>query len=452
MSSIRPLITIAIIVAAGVFMFTKINEGPAPVPPAADQALELAPGADIPPLSTAGAPAWQDPPSSAPSSDAATPPTAPPMTLSAENPPTTAPAEKIEVPKTADVPPIPDLPPMTVAPATTAEKTAPRATETPAPLSAANAEPATSAAATDTTPTEPTAASDAVSQPPAVEPESSAASSDDRYGVAQGAAAAVTQPAPTAAPAVEAPVASPTAPTPKFADAWPEIRAALERQELVAAHEMLSRWYGNPTLTPEEAQQVELLLSQLAGTVVYSTEHRLEPPYTVRQGDTLLTIAQQYDVPWELLAKINGIPAANMVQPGQQLKVVHGPFTALVELDKRQLTLQLNGRYAGRFSITVAPEVTVGVGQWVLEQKLVNPTAAVSGVVSASYSPAPVDHVLVLHSESPGPGPATISITAGPGSPSGPTAVAPSAIRLAPRDVEEVADILSVGSHVTIRR
>ena len=240
--------------------------------------------------------------------------------------------------------------------------------------------------------------------------------------------------------------------TSTFASEWPQIQAALNRQELVAAHEMLSRWYGNPSLTPAEAQQVEVLLSQLAGTVVYSTEHRLEPPYTVHAGDTLQTIAQQYDVPWQLLAKINGVPAANMVQPGQQLKVVHGPFSAIVELDKHQLTLMLDGRYAGRFPMTTAPGVTVDEGHWVLEQKLVQPTTQDSTVVSASYTPAAVDHVLVLRNESPTAAGETISITGGKSAPTGPTAVAPVAIQLSPRDVEEVADILSIGSPVTIRR
>ena len=215
---------------------------------------------------------------------------------------------------------------------------------------------------------------------------------DDRYG-AMSADTSAAPTAQTSAPtAIPTPTTEPVTPvtpsTPTFASEWPQIQGALERQELVAAHEMLSRWYGNPNLTPAEAQQVEVLLSQLAGTVVYSTEHRLEPPYTVHSGDTLQTIAQQYDVPWQLLAKINGIPAANMVQPGQQLKVIHGPFSAVVELDKNQMTLLLDGRYAGRFPITVPSGANVSEGQWVLEQKLVQPTTQESGVVSASYTPA----------------------------------------------------------------
>jgi LysM repeat protein len=461
MSSIRPLITITIILAVGVFLFTKINEGPLPLP--ADAAIESAPLAEIPPLTTAETaptplaptPSWSDPSSGTSES-------APKWAEGASESVAVVPQASSLTPAPVEVPPIPELPPLApAAESNVAATSAPPETTIPAiapiPLPAnspvaqypgdsatvnPNVESVTASSVVEAQ--TPAAMSGAATpMPPTAEAVSAVplATSDDRYGSTQ---------AETTAANTIPPSAAEQAPT--FAFAWPEIQGALERQELVAAHEMLSRWYGNPTLTPAEAQQVELLLSQLAGTVVYSNEHRLEPPYTVHAGDTLQTIAQQYDVPWQLLAKINGIPAADMVQPGQQLKVVHGPFAAVVELDKNQLTLMLDGRYAGRFPITVAPNAGASEGQWVLEQKLVQPTTQESGVVSASYAPAAVDHVLVLRNESPAAGGATISITAGKSSPSGPTVVAPAAIRLSPRDVEEVADILSVGSPVTIRR
>jgi len=234
---------------------------------------------------------------------------------------------------------------------------------------------------------------------------------------------------------------------PSFAASWAEVQGALSRQELSQAHQLLSRWYENPTLTPAESQQVTALLGQLAGTVVYSTEHRLEPPYVVRQGDTLETIAAQYDVPWQLLAKINGIPAADLVRPGQELKVIHGPFSAVVNLSKSELTLMLNDRYAGRFEISSEPAAAATEGQWVVDQKLVNPTTSASVPASAYAAPATVDHILVLRSSPQAGGGATISIASASTSPSG-----AAAIRLSNSDVEEVADILSVGSRVTIRK
>jgi LysM repeat protein len=231
-----------------------------------------------------------------------------------------------------------------------------------------------------------------------------------------------------------------------FAAAWPVIEAALQRQELARAHLLLSQWYGDPSLTPAEAQRVESLLSQLAGTVVYSTEYSLEPPYVVRPGDTLDTIAKQYDVPWQLLAKINGIPTVDGVQPGQQLKVVRGPFSAIIELQKGQLTLTLDGRYAGKFAVRVEPAALASEGQWVVDQKLSVPA---SGTQYAAASVS-ADRALVLRSgESASPG-TTLLIASGsvptPGQPASP------AIRVSPGDAEELSDILSVGSRVVVRR
>ncbi|MGE3242676.1 MAG: LysM peptidoglycan-binding domain-containing protein [Pirellulales bacterium] len=484
MSSIRPLVTITILVAVGVFFFTKLNEGPVPLPPEADTTLEPAPVADVPPLaadSTASpltpAPSWSDPaaPSTAEMSPAA--PTVPPTSLTAEAPTAQSAAPEVEP---AELPPIPELPPVATSDSTAAP-TAPTPTDpstaaaAPIPLPAnipvaqypGDAAPTMPEVAQMTPPaplnTQPLAQSpDGMPLPPTAEAAMPATppvtpmmpAGDDRYGslpVEAPLAATPTPPAtaPAASAVPVAPAPEPSAPT--FASAWPEIQGALERQELVAAHAMLSRWYGNPSLTPAEAQQVETLLSQLAGTIVYSTEHRLEPPYTVKQGDTLQTIAEQYEVPWQLLAKINGIATPDNLQPGTQLKVIHGPFTAVVELDKSQLTLMLDGRYAGRFPASIEQGTTVSEGKWILEQKLVQPTTQDSTVVSAAYTPATVDHVLVLRNESPSAAGATMAITGGSSTPSGPTAAAPG-IRLSPRDVEEVADILSIGSPVTIRR
>jgi LysM repeat protein len=234
-----------------------------------------------------------------------------------------------------------------------------------------------------------------------------------------------------------------------FAAAWPVIEAALQRQELARAHLLLSQWYGDPSLTPAEARKVENLLSQLAGTVVYSTEHRLEPPYVVRPGDTLDSIARQYNVPWQLLAKINGIPTVDGMRPGQQLKVVRGPFSAIVELEKGQLTLTLDGRYAGKFAVRAEPAALASEGQWVVDQKLESPTAT-SRYAAASAS---VDRTLVLRSSEPAALGTTTLLIAGGNSPTpGQPAGSPPAIRVSPSDAQELSDILSVGSRVVIRR
>jgi len=431
MSSIRPLVTITLLGIAAVFLYTKINEGPAHVAPV-PSATFSSPAVDgAPPLAATspGGPAWAD-------STATTTPAAPQWAGAVTD-------EAPDDTTATGVPPIPELPPLASA-SPPAEAVSPPASATPLPT--ASIEPpanipvaryATDAPAEET-PAPPTASpfstASAPATLPAASPTAEAVSPDrERYE------AAAAEPTPSASP---------------LAANWPAIEAALQRQELAQAHQLLSQWYNNPTLSPAEVQQVETLLSQLAGTVVYSTEHRLEPPYVVHPGETLQTIAEKYEVPWQLLAKINGIPAADLVRPGQELKVVHGPFSAVIELGKGQLTLMLGDRYAGRFPILTESAAVQSEGEWTLEQKLVNPAADASGVVSASYSAsaAPVDRTLVLRSDSPQAAGTTISITSGPTTPTGPTAVAPAAIRLSPQDAEELADILSIGSRVTIRK
>jgi LysM repeat protein len=223
--------------------------------------------------------------------------------------------------------------------------------------------------------------------------------------------------------------------TSAFAAARTAIDAALRQGELERAHVLLSGWYGDRSLTPEQRDEVETLLSQLAGTVVYSPQHRLEPPHTVQAGETLETIAQKYEVPWQLLGKINGVPEPSAVRPGQELKVVRGPFSAVVDIERQQLALMVANRYAGRFSVKTEGQAT-NEGEWVVMQKQM-PTgygATSKQIVLEPAGGAGGETSLVL-----GPASDTAPATAG-------------AIRVGPTDQEDLFDILSIGSRVIIRK
>jgi LysM repeat protein len=132
----------------------------------------------------------------------------------------------------------------------------------------------------------------------------------------------------------------------------------LNQGQLVEALRELSKWYGNAIVPPNEEQRFVDVLSQLAGTVIYSRDPWLGPPYQVRAGDSLESIAQQYQVPWQLLAKINGIQNSNGLVPGEKLKIVHGPFQAQLNVQQGWLALFVDGLYAGRFRVqTIGPLV-----------------------------------------------------------------------------------------------
>jgi murein DD-endopeptidase MepM/ murein hydrolase activator NlpD len=172
------------------------------------------------------------------------------------------------------------------------------------------------------------------------------------------------------------------------------------------------------------------LLGQLAGTVIYSRKPFLAAPYVVRAGDSLETIAAQYQVPWQLLAKINGIDNPNNLMPGQELKIVRGPFTAQLNASQQWLTLFIDGLYAGRFRVQTSGPLDKPDGTYPVVKFAANPTR--TGAAAAPYISLGGDLHLRVPSDAVAPGQPTV--------------------RIEPQDMSEVFDILSERSQVTIRR
>jgi LysM repeat protein len=266
--------------------------------------------------------------------------------------------------------------------------------------------------------------------------------SNDRYGAAANATL------PTAT--VTAP--SSVAPTQQssFSSSWPAIQASLDRGELARAHQLLSPWHNEPTLTPEETAKVETLLAQLAGTVVYSTEHQLEPARVVRPGESLETIANEYNVPWQLLAKINSVPASDQVRPGQELKVIKGPFSAVVDLRRSKLSLEVGGRYAGEFPVTVPDGSPVKDGEWVVAAKTDQSRGL--ALIRPDVTPSADARPESLLIGPPALAKLSASAATAGGVPAGPQDSPSAVVELTDADATDVSDILSVGSRVVIRR
>jgi len=234
----------------------------------------------------------------------------------------------------------------------------------------------------------------------------------------------------------------------RFRSFMEAVQAKLDEGRLDEAHEMLSPKHNDPELSPRQAQEVAQLLDQLAGTVIYSRQHWLEDePYKVVQGDTLEQIARQYNVPGDLLAKINGIRDPQDLRPGRELKVVRGPFDAMISLKRLELTLTLNRRYAGRFPIGVARDLAQLEGSYRVLSKTKNPTYYYGDnqCIDADDPDNPLgEHLLgldkdmVIHGTND---PANIGRVTDQGW-----------ISLGARDIEDLYGILSIGSRVTIRR
>lgn len=233
----------------------------------------------------------------------------------------------------------------------------------------------------------------------------------------------------------------------QFASTYNKALGMLELGQLADAHAELSQWVENPQLSQAERQQLLDLLDQVAGVVIYSRQHLLEQPYVVQPGDSLEKIAEYFQVSWQLLAKINGIPNPQAIRPGDQLKVVKGPFRAVINLRDFELTMFLGARYAGRFRVGIGLDATTPEGDFAVQNKVANP----------SYSPAPGQTIAANDPNNPLGGHWIdlgnhIGIHGTNDPQSIGRAESRGCIRLRPPEIDDVYDILSVGSKVTIRR
>jgi hypothetical protein len=464
-SSLRPLLTILLLAAVGVVLYMKINETEPVIPAGVGDwtagSLEIGGGSAVGQLgSTTSPPAY---------ADEAAPPFNPGATAANPTPPSTAdeapswspgPAALSTPPATANAtaPPAASVESSPVAHSAEPEVTLPEMPAMPNSSSSADsiAKSTDDVAAVKVAPVIGELTTEA---PPAASAKSESPATDAPAATPpQSAAVAATETKPDAAVAVD-PItptkSTPEAPlSPTTASLYPSVRVAvqaeLERGELGQALLRLSDWYGDPSLSPTESQEVETLLSQLAGSVIWEgpPAHRLEPAYVVKAGESLQDIAEKFDVPWQLLAKINGVADPATLQAGQELKVMRGKFSALVDLSERTMTLMLDRRYAGKFAIEMDPATAIEEGQWKVDQKLLTPGG---GGVYGPASGASEDRSLLLANAASPNSPA--AVLRGPGS-SDPASPQPAGrvIRLKSTDVNDVYDILSVGSRVTIRR
>lgn len=258
---------------------------------------------------------------------------------------------------------------------------------------------------------------------------------------------------PPSATANEAPTAAPTAAqgdaelVAQFRAIMETIRQRLDEGKLDEGLQTLTQLYEMPSLPEQQRQEVIDLMGQVAGTVIYSKQSVVLAPHRVEPGESLEMIAARYQLTPELLMKINGLPDRSALRPGDLLKVLPGPFSAVVSLDRRELVLYVGGMYAGRFPI--------GIGR---DQPRLE---GVYGVRDKVRMPAYV-------------GPDQVNIPSGdPRNPLGRAALdlgngvalhgceSPSAVGrddnrgticLGDRDVADLFDILTIGSKVTIQR
>lgn len=179
-------------------------------------------------------------------------------------------------------------------------------------------------------------------------------------------------------PGESATPAQPTVAAPdKFAALLAAGKKALASGDLITARTHFSDALVLSNGQPD-VQQLRAELTRIGTQTIFSPrifEHDpLVDRYVIKAGDTLAKIAAANKVTADLLADINGIPNKNLIRGGQTIKVVHGPFRAVVDRKTFTLDVYLGTTFVRQYRVGLGLDGSTPSGDWEVATKLVNPT------------------------------------------------------------------------------
>jgi hypothetical protein len=209
----------------------------------------------------------------------------------------------------------------------------------------------------------------------------------------------------------------------------------------IDAHRQLSTTYWKQ---PEARAALRERIDTLSQKIYFLNSRHYMDAYEVQPGDTLQEIARQYEVTWQYLARLNRVDPRK-VRAGQRLKVIKGPFSAIVDLSDHELTIHAHGYFVTRYPVGIGKDGSSPIGKFAVLEKLVDPTYyGPDGVVNHDDPANPLGERWIDIGNSYGLhgtiDPASIGRSDSKG-----------CIRLHNDDVAAVYDLLTIGSEVVIR-
>ncbi len=148
----------------------------------------------------------------------------------------------------------------------------------------------------------------------------------------------------------------------------------------------LSKALLSGVLTESEASKARGILTDISDTLVFSRSIIGNDPYSleyiVRGGDTLSGIVHDMglQVDWRFIQRINGIKRASSIRPGQNIKLVTGPFHAVVTKDMYRIDVYLGDGdervFVRSYPVGLGEYNSTSTGMFIVRDnsKLINPT------------------------------------------------------------------------------
>ncbi|MFP4143612.1 MAG: L,D-transpeptidase family protein [Phycisphaeraceae bacterium] len=151
----------------------------------------------------------------------------------------------------------------------------------------------------------------------------------------------------------------------------------------VEGRRVLSEMLFSGRLSPADARKVRDTLTSVNDELIFSDRIVENDPlveeYRIQRGDLLYRIAGSYNVTAEFLEQINNVDARRL-HVGQQLKLVRGPFHALIDKSAFRMDVYLRDDtgspiYARSFEVGLGEGDSTPAGQWIVApgRKVTNP-------------------------------------------------------------------------------
>jgi lipoprotein-anchoring transpeptidase ErfK/SrfK len=157
-----------------------------------------------------------------------------------------------------------------------------------------------------------------------------------------------------------------------------EANASIAQNKIIKARDTLKLVLSMP-LSAADAATVKGTMSRLSDSWLFGptvlTEDTLCSNYTVKSGDKFINIARNHKTDYEVLLKINNIAKPSLLRAGQNIKVINGPFRAVVSRSTYTLDLYLQNTYVRSFRVGLGqPGRETPTGLWeVTSDKSIKP-------------------------------------------------------------------------------
>jgi len=153
-------------------------------------------------------------------------------------------------------------------------------------------------------------------------------------------------------------------------------RSALARGDLHAARVALSAALRGD-LSPADEAFARAELERIADALTFSRAASASDPlagtHVVSSGESVAIIAKRYKVTPGLLISLNRLSDPSRIRVGQRLKVVHGPFHAVIDKSGHRMDAYLGDVYLRSFRVGLGTNGGTPLGTWSVRNKLKNP-------------------------------------------------------------------------------